>query len=56
MTIHLVKDGMNYKYGNATKIAEYIGVHKNTVSRWIKAGDRKVIKNGYEIFLNIEKI
>jgi len=54
--VHLIKDGFNYKYGNATKVAAYIGVHKNTISRWIKAGDRRVIKNGYEIYLNIDKL
>ena len=56
MKILAVKHNNEIKTGSITKVAEYVNVHPNTVSRWVNSGDRVVIKNGFEIYLNVEKL
>lgn len=56
MKLIAVKHKNEIKTGSISKVSEYIGVHPNTVSRWINSGDRIVIKNGFEIYLNVEKL
>lgn len=51
-----VKEESRIITGTIPKVADYIGVDPVTIRRWIKAGDRKVFKNGYEIYLNTEKL
>jgi hypothetical protein len=51
-----VKEKESIFYGSITKVAKYINVHRLTIARWIKSGDRIVYKNGFEIYLNIEKL
>ncbi|MEX0598006.1 MAG: hypothetical protein WD512_16070 [Candidatus Paceibacterota bacterium] len=50
------KDQTKIVYGTMSKIAVHIGVHRVTIKRWIESGDRIVYKNGFEIFLNVEKL
>lgn len=51
-----VKEKENIYLGSVSKVANYIEVHRNTIARWIKSGDRIVHKNGFEIYLNVEKL
>lgn len=51
-----VKEKDNIYTGSVSKVADYIKVHRNTIARWIKSGDRIVHKNGFEIYLNVEKL
>jgi transposase len=52
--IVVTPEGM--KIGSIRKVAAYIGVHPFTVGRWIREGDRKVFKKGFEIHLQVEKL
>jgi hypothetical protein len=52
----IVRHNNDVFLGSIKKIADYIGVHSNTVSRWVNSGDRRVIKNGFEIFLKVKDL
>lgn len=56
MKMIAIKKDNGIKIASITKTAGFVGVHPNTVSRWINSGDRVVYKNGCEIFLNVEKL
>lgn len=62
MKVLIIKQRDNIRYGSIKKVAQCIGVHKNTVSRWLNSGDRKVVKkkinktDEFEIYLNAEKL
>ena len=43
-------------YGAISKIAKLIGVHPVTVGRWAKAKKDIEAVNGYEVYLNTEKL
>ena len=44
------------QFGSRSKIAKLIGVHSETIKRWNKDKKEVVFKNGYEIYLNTEKL
>lgn len=56
MKMLIVKSESDTYYGNATQVANFIGVSKMTVSRWVNSGDRKVFKNGFEILLTAKQL
>jgi hypothetical protein len=55
MKLIFVKGNGVTKYGSIKKTAEYLGVHPNTLSRYISAGDRIVYIKGFEVDLKAEK-
>jgi hypothetical protein len=56
MKIIAAKKDETIYFGNIPKVANLIGINPVTIRRWIKDEDRKVYKNGYEIYLNTEKL
>lgn len=56
MKILVVKTESDTYIGNASQVANFIGVSKMTVSRWVNSGDRKVFKNGFEILLKVKQL
>lgn len=56
MKIIAVKCGVIIKFGSIPKVASFIKVNPITIRRWIKEGDRIVYKNGFEVYLDTEKL
>ena len=49
------KDNVTY-YGSIEKISAKIGVHRNSISNWIRDKKFIVYKNGFKIKTNTEKL
>jgi DNA-binding transcriptional regulator YdaS (Cro superfamily) len=56
MIIIAVKKNNKIYYGSATKVAKLIGIHPATINRWIKAKKEIEVENGFEVYLNTEKL
>ena len=49
------KDGITY-FGSIEKISNKVGIHRNSISNWIRDKKEVVYKNGYLIKLNTKKL
>jgi DNA-binding transcriptional regulator YdaS (Cro superfamily) len=56
MIYYAAKRNNHISFGSRSKIAKLIGVHSETIKRWVKAKKEVVYKNGFEFYLNTEKL
>lgn len=56
MRVIAAKQNNTIYYGSIPKVAKLIDVHPATIKRWIKSKEEVKLKNGYEVYLNTEKL
>lgn len=51
-----IKKGNKIQFGSCNKVAKVLGIHYTTISNWIKAKEKVKFKNGYEVYLDTERL